>query len=59
VSPVRYEVGFYVPEDGILQSRRPENLTPHKYATACPNENELLHGLKRTQFWSSQLKLCL
>jgi hypothetical protein len=23
---VRYELGFYIPEDGILQSRRRENL---------------------------------
>jgi hypothetical protein len=26
VSPVRYEPGFYIPEDGILHSRR-SNLT--------------------------------
>jgi hypothetical protein len=26
VSPVRYEVGFYIPEDDILQSHRRENL---------------------------------
>jgi hypothetical protein len=26
VSPVRYEVGIYSPEDGILHSRRRENL---------------------------------
>jgi hypothetical protein len=29
VSPVRYELGFYIPEDGILhsQSRKTPNLT--------------------------------
>jgi hypothetical protein len=26
VSPVRYELGFYIPEDGILLSHRRENL---------------------------------
>jgi hypothetical protein len=26
VSPVRYELGFYIPEDGILHSHRHENL---------------------------------
>jgi hypothetical protein len=26
VSPVRYELGFYIPEEGILSSHRRENL---------------------------------
>jgi hypothetical protein len=26
VSPMRYELGFYIPEDGILHSHRRENL---------------------------------
>jgi hypothetical protein len=26
VSPVKYELGFYIPEDGILHSRHHENL---------------------------------
>jgi hypothetical protein len=26
MSPVRYELGFYIPEDGILHSHRSENL---------------------------------
>jgi hypothetical protein len=26
VSPVKYELGFYIPEDGILNSHRRENL---------------------------------
>jgi hypothetical protein len=29
VSPVRYELGFYIPEDGILHSHRRENLRSH------------------------------
>jgi hypothetical protein len=34
VSPVRYEVGFYVPEDGILHSLVREHLSSYTYA--CP-----------------------
>jgi hypothetical protein len=26
LSPLKYELGFYIPEDGILQSHRRENL---------------------------------
>jgi hypothetical protein len=26
VSPVSYEVGFFIPEDGVLHSHRRENL---------------------------------
>jgi hypothetical protein len=26
VSPMRYELGFYIPEDGVLHSHRRENL---------------------------------
>jgi hypothetical protein len=29
VSPVRYELGFYIPEDRILHSHRRENLKSH------------------------------
>jgi hypothetical protein len=29
VSPVRYELGFYIPEDGILHSHRRENLNSY------------------------------
>jgi hypothetical protein len=30
VSPVRYELGFYIPEDDILHSHCRENLKPYK-----------------------------
>jgi hypothetical protein len=29
VSPVKYELGFYIPEDGILHSHRRETLKPY------------------------------
>jgi hypothetical protein len=31
VSPVRYEPGFYIQEDGILHSHRRDNLKPYLY----------------------------
>jgi hypothetical protein len=30
MSPVRYELGFYIPEDGYLHSDRRENLKCYK-----------------------------
>jgi hypothetical protein len=30
VSPVKYELGFYIPEDGILHSHCRENLKSYK-----------------------------
>jgi hypothetical protein len=35
VSPVRYELGFYIPEDGILHSHRRENLKSYMVLTYC------------------------
>jgi hypothetical protein len=29
VSPVRYELGLYIPEDAILHSHRRENVKPY------------------------------
>jgi hypothetical protein len=33
VSPVKYELSFYIPEDDILHSDRRENLKPHTSIT--------------------------
>jgi hypothetical protein len=33
VSPVKYELGFYIPEDGILHSHRREKLK--SYMSLC------------------------
>jgi hypothetical protein len=30
VSPVKYELGFYIPEDGILHSHRREHLRSYR-----------------------------
>jgi hypothetical protein len=30
MSPVKYELGFYIPEDAILHSHRRENLKSYK-----------------------------
>jgi hypothetical protein len=32
VSPVKYELGFYIPEDDILHSHRPDNFKCHNLA---------------------------
>jgi hypothetical protein len=32
VSPVKYELGFYIPEDAILHSHRRENLKSYVFA---------------------------
>jgi hypothetical protein len=39
VSPVRYELGFYIPEDGILHSHRRENLKSYIFSEdiGCPD----------------------
>jgi hypothetical protein len=43
VSPVKYELGFYIPDDGTLHSHRRENL---KYDIVT----ELIKKLKITVF---------
>jgi hypothetical protein len=35
VSPVRYELSFYIPEDGILHSHRRENLKSYILNVCC------------------------
>jgi hypothetical protein len=40
VSPVKYELGYYTPEDDILHSNRRENFKPYKV--------ELLSGCSNT-----------
>jgi hypothetical protein len=34
VSPVKYELGFYIPEDGVLHSNRRENPISYTMAAA-------------------------
>jgi hypothetical protein len=36
VSPVKYELGFYVPEDDILHSHRRENLKSYRALSGKP-----------------------
>jgi hypothetical protein len=35
MSPVRYELGFYIPEDYILHSHRRVNLKSHRKGVVC------------------------
>jgi hypothetical protein len=44
VSPVKYELGFYIPEDDIRHSHRRENLNSNRarfVRTVFPKENGL------------------
>jgi hypothetical protein len=52
VSAVKYELGFYIPEDDILHSHRRDNLKPYISANCLENVKSLmprqpigLHGL--------------
>jgi hypothetical protein len=46
VSPVRYELGFYIPEDDILHSDRREHLRSYK----SENQQQLhVHGQSDTE----------
>jgi hypothetical protein len=40
VSPVKYELGFYIPEDDILHSHRLKNLKSYYIPTFIPLGNE-------------------
>jgi hypothetical protein len=42
VSPVRYELGFYIPEDDMLHSHSSENLKSYKDISVC-NGKEYRH----------------
>jgi hypothetical protein len=63
VSPVRYELGFYMQEDGILHSHRRENL---KFYAICLRpevtgvETPILMGpLERANLSQSSEMLCI
>jgi hypothetical protein len=43
VSPVRYKLGFSIPEDGILHNHRRENLKSYSL-TNVPYSALVLHG---------------
>jgi hypothetical protein len=46
VSPVKYELGFYIPEDDILHSHRRENLKPPNVVTSNTFLFHFWKGLK-------------
>jgi hypothetical protein len=49
MSPVRYELGFYIPEDGILHSHRRENLESYIILTGWALQRKLLSPVKYEQ----------
>jgi hypothetical protein len=46
----RYEPGFYIPEDGILHSHRPENLKCYIALTAGPCTGDVMCLLRGTNW---------
>jgi hypothetical protein len=43
VSPVKYELGFYIPEDAILHSNRRENLKSYIKQYCYPSNETIRH----------------
>jgi hypothetical protein len=43
--PVKYELGFYIPEDGILHSNRRVNLTSYISPSSAAKAEEDWHGI--------------
>jgi hypothetical protein len=50
VFPVRYELGFYIPEDGTLHSHRRENRISYKPMNVQTRKNEFLRFIKREKY---------
>jgi hypothetical protein len=48
VSPVRYELGFYTPEDDIVHSYRRKNKRPYKGNVITMNGHLFLNSLSGT-----------
>jgi hypothetical protein len=61
VSPVKYELGFYIPEDGILHRQHRENLRSYTYISLfSPNFWRRIYFVKREdicqRLWQKYLK---
>jgi hypothetical protein len=56
---VKYELGFYIPEDDILHSHRRENLKSYKGISLMTKELEkgTLHPPLKPDFWEERSKL--
>jgi hypothetical protein len=50
VSPVKYEVGFYIPEDAILRSHCRENLKSYTGRPNVRNISNIIEGKKMIFF---------
>jgi hypothetical protein len=67
MSPVKYELGFYIPEDDILHSPRRENLKYYIVPFSFPAQNRILitsyelniFANLYVQYMLSYMKLCL
>jgi hypothetical protein len=55
VSPVKYELGFYIPEDAILHSRRRENLKSYTLLNNYNTKHVFAVASKNGVFWDVTL----
>jgi hypothetical protein len=51
MSPVSYELGLYIPEDGILHSHRSENLNSYKLDDVNTGFDAVSSRLSQKIFW--------
>jgi hypothetical protein len=59
VSPVRYELGFYIPEDGFLHSHRRENFESYIHNFIYCDQDEILVGFTLTLEYSFNENPCI
>jgi hypothetical protein len=53
MSPVRYELGFYIPEDGVPRSDRRENLKSYIVSAVYNSLRQLVSMVTRTCFMNN------
>jgi hypothetical protein len=53
MSPVRYDLGFYIPEDDILHSHRRENLKSYEAIIGSESVQIRCSGAVSDVYWSS------
>jgi hypothetical protein len=58
VSPVKYELCFYIPEDEILHRRYPENLKSYKTSTGLAPITKLKFDLQQLQIEFEAVRSC-
>jgi hypothetical protein len=57
MSPVKHELRFYIPEDGILHSHRRENLKSYNFRVNMSENKEARNENKMTEGLSGHFRL--